>query len=130
MDIFEKASRLKLRFASPKGLLSIEDLWDIPLTNRNGVNLDKIAQGLRQSLRESTNESFVVKSNKADEILQLQFDIVKYIIDVRLAEEEMAEKLKVDRQKKQRIMAIIAEKEDQSLMGKSLEELKELANSL
>jgi len=128
--MFEKASREGIRFESSKGNLTVEDLWCLPLSSRNGSNLDSIATGLYCKLKEENTTSFVVKAKKADEILQLKFDVVKHIIDVRLAEEDAAEKIKADRQKKQRIMAIIAEKEDQSLMGKSLEELKELANSL
>ena len=33
--MFTKASRLKLRFQSPAGLLSSEDLWDLPLTSNS-----------------------------------------------------------------------------------------------
>jgi hypothetical protein len=128
--MFEKASRLKLRFATSKGLLSLEDLWDIPLTSKNGVSLDDVAKGLSKTLKESDTESFVVKSVKTDPTVALAFEIVKHIITVRLAEDEAKATAAANRKKKQDILALIAGKENEQLAGSSLEDLRKLADSL
>jgi hypothetical protein len=55
---------------------------------------------------------------------------VKHIIHVRQAENE-ADRVAADkREKKQRLMEIIARKQDQDLEGRSLEELQEMVTSL
>ncbi|NIU84287.1 MAG: hypothetical protein GWN31_10980, partial [Candidatus Thorarchaeota archaeon] len=59
-----------------------------------------------------------------NEKLQLKFDIVKKIIEVRLEEQKEAEEKGRVRQKKYQIMSIIAEKEIESLKDSSLDELK------
>jgi len=131
--MFEKATRLKLRFDSPRGLLSIEDLWDIPLTSGTGKpNLDDIAKGLHRELRNSSEtESFVTPaSDTGNDELQLKFDLVKHVIDVRVAERNAAADAAKRRENKQRILEIVAMKEDESLRGKSLEELKAMAEAM
>lgn len=127
--MFQKASRKKLRFESPQGFLSVEDLWDLPLQSGK-ANLDDIAKALFRRVKDQDNVSFVVKSKTQDDTLQLKFDIVKYIIDVRLAEAEVADMAKINKEKKQQILAIIAAKENESLMGTSLDELRKMAESL
>lgn len=125
--LFEQAARLKLRFETPKGLLSVEDLWDLPLmafANRNYPNLDSIARGLYDQLKETTTVSFVVKAPQKDEILQLKFDIVKHIIDVLLAEKEKAKEENERREKKARLLAMVARKQDEQLEQKTLEDLQ------
>src|ERR1019366_4994663 len=108
--MFTKASRLKLRFASPAGLVSTEDLWDLPLTSGTGkANLDDIAKALFRQLKSDDNSSFVVKERKSDETLQLKFDVVKHIIDVRVAENEVLAVARINKEKKQQILAIIAQ---------------------
>lgn len=127
--MFEKASRMKLRFSTPVGLLSTEDLWDIPLIGKK-VCLDDLAKSLNKELKENGGESFVLKTNRVNEELTLKFEIVKHVISVRLAEQEAMENVKRLKEKKQKIMEIMVEKENESLKGKSLDELKTLLESL
>lgn len=130
--MFEKASRLKLRFSTPQGQLSVEDLWDLPLSsnNTNRANLDDIAKGLHRLLKNDDNVSFVHKATPAESGNQLAFDIVKHVIEVRLAEAELAEKSKANRARKQHILSLIADKQDKELGEKSVEELLALVGEL
>ena len=129
--MFEKASRLKLRFPSPKGALTVEDLWDLPLTSSTGkANLDDLARTLHQQLESQKVGSFVTKAATADDRLQLQFNIVLRVIEVRLAENEAAAQREAARAKKQQIMEIISRKETESLSNASLDELRAMLGSL
>lgn len=130
IEMFEQASRKKLRFETPLGHLATEDLWDLPLTGR-GPNLDKIALDLARRLREEgVEESFVTKTKKTNETLQLAFDVVKHVIDVRLAENEQARAKADAAAKKERILEIIARKQDAALEGSSMEELQKMVEAL
>lgn len=128
--MFEKASRKQYRFASPKGSLTVEDLWVIPLTSRTGhANLDDIAKALFKELKENETESFVIKSTKTDDTIKDKFDIVKHIIDIRLAEAEVAKLVKENKERKQLILAEISKRKN-DFSGSSMEELEKLADSL
>lgn len=132
MNMFEQAARLKLRFAvGTRVNLTVENLWDLPLTNVKGEDLDHIAIELQEKL--STNEkSFVVQQSKSKEtqVNQLKFDIVKYIIDVRLEEQKVAN---LERQRAQEI-ATLKELQKQAkirdLQNLSSEEIEERIKSL
>lgn len=129
--MFSKASRLKLRFDSPKGPLSAEDLWDLPLTSATGkVNLDDIAKAVNKELKSTQEESFVVKETKGNEILQLKLEILKTVIGVKMIENEAAATARAKAEEKQRIMGLIAKKKDEVLEGKSLDELMALLNAM
>ena len=130
--IFEQATRSKLRFYTTKGMLTVEDLWDLPLISKSGaqVNLDDLARAAYKEMEESACQSFVQKSTKISEIAKLRFDIIKHIIDVKLADRDAASERAEKAAKKQRILELIATKEDESLAGKSLEELQKLAGEL
>lgn len=124
MANFEQAARKKFRFDSSKGQLSVEQLWDLPLTG-NGVNLDDIARGLFRQIKEAAGEiSFVKPAAANDTSLQAKFDIVKHIIDVKMAERDVAEKAAATRAKNQKIMALIDQKQDEKLSSASIEELR------
>jgi hypothetical protein len=129
--MFEEAVRFKIRFDTIKGSLSVEDLWDLPLTTANGgLSLDNLARELSRKLKDTETESFVVKPAKADEVLQLKFSIIKHVIDVLLAEKDAAKNAAENREKKRRILDIIAQKQDEKLASASLEELTAMADSL
>lgn len=127
--MFEKASRLKLRFETGKGLLTVEDLWDLPLTGA-GVNLDRVAVELHKQVKEETTVSFVVKPPRTSAELELKFEIVKHVIEVRLAEKAEAQAKVEAREKRDRILTIIDKKQNEKLEGASLEELQKMVAEL
>lgn len=127
--MFEKASRLKLRFECAAGSLSVEDLWDLPLTSNRGVSLDTIAIGLHGKMKTET-VSFVRDEAADDPVLTLKFEIVKHIIAVRKEENRKALDAKVRADQKQKILGILARKEDEALEGRSADELRALLADL
>lgn len=114
--MFEKATRLKLRFSTTKGLLLVEDLWDLPLTSTSGrVNLDEIARDIHRQLKSGDDVSFVLAEKKSDPVIQLRFDIVKRIIDTKLAENEVRNTQRANAEKKQKLLEILADRKDAEL---------------
>ena len=131
MNIFEQATRLKLRFDTQKGPIGVEDLWDLPLTSNTGrINLDDIAGALDAELKSSTRTSFVWQETTKNDRLQLMFDVVIHIINTKIADHRVAVSLAASRDKKQKIMAIIEAKRDQELTAASLEDLQAMLSSL
>lgn len=131
--MFEQASRLKIRFESPKGLLPAEDLWDLPLTSTTGrANLDDIAKALHRELRDSAETvSFVTPTGgTANTLSQLRFDLVKHVIGIRVEERAKALDATKRAETKQRLLEIISRKENETLEGKSLDELRAMAETL
>lgn len=129
--IFQEGTRSKIRFATSKGLLSIEEIWDLPLTSKNDdPNLDDLAIMLHKELREKDEISFVKTPAKANHVTRLQFEIVKAIIEVKIAEREAAKDLAVRNDKKAKIMDILARKKDQALEQASEEDLQKMLNEL
>jgi hypothetical protein len=131
--MFEKASRLKLRFDSVQGKISVEDLWDLPLTTKsaNRASLDDVAKAASRALKTSgEEESFVLKTTPANNLDKLRLDIVKQVISVRLAEAEESEKAAVNKAKKAQILAIIDQKKDAALSNLSVEDLTKLLAEL
>jgi len=129
-DIYKIASRTGLRFSSPQGLLSVEDLWSLPLqSNRpNQANLDDISKAANKKLKNNDDDNFslIDKAKKADSIDQLRFDIIKDVIETRITERDQKSKEKAEAERRQKIMGIIAEKKDRNLLEMPIEELEKL----
>jgi len=115
--MFEKASRLKVRF-NYRGLCSIEDLWDLPLKT-----LDSIFKTLNAQNKTQKEESLLEVKTQEDELLALQIEIVKHIVLVRLQELNARENAAKKLMEKQRLLGILAKKQDEQLEGLSVEEL-------
>lgn len=122
--MFEKAVRMKLRF-NYKGLCSVEDLWDLPVTS-----LDSIYKELNKRAKTEKEESLLDKRTKADDLLDLQIGIVKHIVKTKLKEQEDRENAAMKREKKQKLLSIMAEKQDKALYDMPLEDLEKMVNDL
>ncbi len=131
MNIFEQASREQFRFASQKGMLSTEQLWELPLTSKSGFDLDSVAKTVNMDLKETSEESFVsVKSNPARKTLEVKLEVVKYIIAAKLEANEKARNNLARAQERERLTDILANKQDEALQGLSVEEIQKRIDAL
>jgi hypothetical protein len=130
MNVFEKASKLKIRFSSVKGLISTEDLWNVPLKHSSGFSLNEIAKNLNKVLKESEEEDFVEEKSEADSNIALGLDIAKHIIKVKLEEKSNCELALSKKLKRQKILSILADKKDGALKESSIEDLEKMLEEL
>lgn len=128
MNIYLEAAKRKLRFSTQNGMLSVEDLFDLPLESKTKASLNSIAIQLDKAIETSGTKSFIGKSTVSPE-LTLAFDIVKDVIDFRLEENRVKLEANKKAQSNAMLDEIIAKKEQESLSSMSLEELKALRNS-
>ena len=118
------ASRQKFRFPF-KGVATVEDLWDL------GVHdLDTIFKALNSQKKQAQEESLLAVKTKEDSVLDAKIEIVKYIVTTKLAEAEQKRIRSEQREKKNRIAEILADKQDEELRGKSVEELQKMLGEL
>ena len=130
-NLFLQATREKFRFESSKGDLSVEQLWDLPLTSRTGFDLDTVAKAVNANLKSSNEESFVnVNNNPAVSRLQAKLEVVKAIIEVKLAQAEATKKRAEKVAERQRLMEVLHSKKDQELQGLSVEEIERRLSQL
>lgn len=122
--IFEQATRKKFRFPF-KGVCTVEDLWDLKLTD-----LDSIFKALNAQVKQSKEESLLAVKSEEDTVLENKIAIVRYIVSVKQA--EAVERLAARDRKVQaeKIKALLAKKDDEALESKSTDELKKMLEEL
>lgn len=123
--MFKQASKIKLRFATNKGYLSVEDLWDLSLPS-----LDKIAVALDEELAKSPRKSFITDNTPKNDELELRFNIVKEIIATKLQEKADKEAAKDKAAEKARLTELLAKKQSEKLESLSEEELMKRLEAL
>ena len=107
MNVFEKATKAHIRFDSPTGYLSVEDLWDIPLTSKRvaATSLNAIANAVSKELKELAEDDFITEQpNPRRSQLELQLDVLKRVRDVRLEEAQLRAAQEKKAAEAQRIM--------------------------
>ena len=123
-NMFEVAVRSKMRFPF-KGQISAEDLWDL-----RAEDLDSIFKQLNSQVKKASEESLLNKKSAEDEISDTKIEIVKYIVSIKLAEDDARKQARVKKEQKQKILSVIADKQDAALQNKSLEELTAMLGDL
>lgn len=124
INLFEMATRKKFRFPF-KGTISVEDLWDLSVQN-----LDTVFKALNAEAKQVKEESLLSTKSTEDAILEAKIEIVKHIVKVKLAEAEERTKTAEKREQKRRLQELIANKQDEELQGKSIDELQAMLASM
>jgi len=131
INIFEYAARHKIRFASPRGELSVEQLWDIPLRSKDDFNLNTVAKATNKALKDATEESFVETNRTALHVrLEVALDLVKHVIETKINDEETAKKRADNKLEREKLLAILAEKQAGKLSALTEEEVKKRIEAL
>lgn len=123
-SIFEMATREKFRFPY-KGNISVEDLWDLSVHA-----LDQVFKTLNAEIKQSKEESLLATKSKEESTLDTKIQIVRYIVAVKQEEANKAKTAKANKEQKQKLLALIEEKKNEALAGKSIEELMAMAAAL
>jgi tryptophanase len=123
-NMFEVAIKSKFRFPF-KGSISTEDLWDLTVDD-----LDIIFKSLNSQMKQVKEESLLDTRTKQDEEIMSKIEIVKHIVATKLEERAFRLKAKEQKEKKQKIMEIMSNKQDADLQNKSIEELSKMLDEL
>lgn len=117
-NIFEMATREKYRFPY-KGMITVEDMWDLSLQS-----LDSVFKSLNAQVRRNQEESLLKTKTDEDIELDTKIAIIRYIVGVK--QQEAADRLqaKEKKEKKQKLLNALNEKRDQKIKDMTEEELE------
>lgn len=126
--MYKIASRKKLRIQTNRGMLSVEQLWDL-----SKEDIGELAKSIRKRINDQKgvtgdNElDFLKPSAQTEETIdELTFRILKDIYTTKQAEEDKAHRRAAARENNRKILELIAKKQDQELENKSIEELEKM----
>lgn len=123
-NLFEMATRNKMRFPSTKGELSVEDLWDL-----SDKDLDVVYKNLKDQEVKSSEESLLDDAN-VDPKLTAAIGIVKYIFTTK-RKEKLAEKERINKKLTQKkYIDALSKKQDEAIEKMSEAELRAMIDSL
>ena len=122
--MFEVAVRDKFRYPY-KGVIATADLWDLSVQQ-----LDGIFKTLKSQEKKAQEESLLNTRTPEDDVLATKIEIIKHIVNTKLEEAQQAEHAKELSDQKQKILNILAEKQDEDLRNKTPEELKAMLEQL
>ena len=124
INIFEAASKNKYRYPY-KGMITTEDLWDL-----TPAQLDIVYKALNKGVSEAQVSSLMHKVTEVDAELLKKIEIVKYIFNAKEAEAEARKNDAAKHAKKQRILDILAQKQEDALQNMSEDDLKKMLDEL
>lgn len=122
-NIFMQASQLQLRFEH-KGSIGLEDLWDLSLES-----LNDIYRKLKAS-KKSDEDSLMSVSTSEDKLLNLKMEIVETVFKEKKQALDKKKLAKENKEKKDQLKMILAQKQNESLLASSIEDLQKMIDEL
>lgn len=123
-NIFMTATRNKYRFTY-HGSLTVEDLWDL-----STKDLDNIFKSLNREVKVVNEDSLFDSIEVQDEVLKNKIAIVRYIFETKVAEASANADAMAKKKQRERIMEVLAKKQDESLESRTEEELLTMLENL
>lgn len=122
--MFETATKKKFRFPF-KGQISVEDLWDL-----TAEQLDSVYKALSREKKTMDEPSLATETNETDSDLEMKIAIVKHVYAVKEDEKKRRLRRAEVLAQKRRLKDLIADKEDEALKNKSIDDLQKMLDSM
>ena len=119
--MYKAAARLKLRFPSPKGELTAEQLWSVSINDLNNM-----AVTLHAQYEQSGGKSFLVENTEKDKTAKLRFDIVLDVLQTKVEEQKASRNAAQNKAHNEKIMSLIEQKKNDKLSTMSVEDLEKM----
>lgn len=129
MDLFKEATKRKIRFSSPKGNLTVENLWSLGYDDLKEIviglykekeELSKTADGHELSFLNNAGDEKLSEK----ELVSLKFDIASDVYKTRKSEDLQATEFIQKQKSIKQLEYILAKKKEDSLENLSVEELE------
>lgn len=117
-NLFEIATRNHYRFTY-KGVMTVEDLWDLSVDA-----LDAIFKTLNRQKKTADEYSLLAVKSAEDIELANKIELVKYIVSIKLAEADERVNAAEKKAQRDKILAIMAKKQDAALEGMDMKQLE------
>lgn len=125
--MYKKASKLKLRFQTTRGMLSAEQLWDLPMKEL-ATSIKEVKKTLKETdLDDELSFLSDTKTTTVAEVEnQLRFEILKDVYVTKKEEIEAAHNAAEIKEHNQKILARMAKNNEKALDELSNDELQKL----
>ena len=123
-ELFIEATKKNYQFPF-RGMINVIDLWELSVQS-----LDLVFKSLNADYKKSEEESLLSVQTKESEELSEKIEIVRYIVNEKLAEKKAKEDAKKNREMKQRLLEIKAKRQDAALEGLSDAELDKMIQAM
>jgi hypothetical protein len=121
-NVFLSASRKQLRFATAKGYIATDDLWQLSLKDLDAIGQRVIAETPSGTVSLLENPDPKINKSKVENNLRLE--VIKEVIRIKQDENKAEAAARSKTQQKVMLLDLIERKKVGSLESKSLEELE------
>ena len=131
LDIYVYAAVNKVRFASPRGLLTVEQLYELPLTaTRGAISLDEVSAIVLDEQAATPRKSLVKKAPEKDELNEVKVAILEDVIEYVRAENARKVKAKEASKRIAQIKEALIAKDAKAITKASEKDLKKELKAL
>lgn len=123
MSMYKLAAKMKYRFKVHNGVVSVEDLWHLPMVGIGSI--DELAITMDKEIKSQSQDSFVKPKDPVSKELQAKFDLVLDVIETRTKELNLRANAAAKKIERDKLLGAKVRMQDKELEGLSVEEIDE-----
>lgn len=126
--MYKRATQLNLKFTTPVGIVSLQQLWTVSISNLKSAITD--AYNVLNKANSKELDFLQDFEQVGSEEETLTYEILKDVYITRREAAKAKQNEQERKEKEQKLLEILAEKKESSLRSKSEEEIKKMLEEL